>query len=563
MKKFISLTASILLLFAPVVFAQVDTDGDGLSDDLEAIYGTDVKDKDTDNDGLLDGVEDANHNGIKDPGETNALDADTDDDGISDGEEIILSLDNLNPDSDNDYLNDGLEIGRNKPVPGGISEGEGKVYYGTAAGWTPDSDPSTKTDSRNPDTDNDGLIDGKEDTNQNGLVDKTESDPNKSDTDDDGSPDGVDCNNIDPSIHPGAAEIPADGVDQDCDGKELCYVDSDGDGYRPDGVSTVLSADCDCDDPGEALATAPVGDCDDTKASVHPGAAEIPADGIDQDCDGKELCYVDSDGDGYRPDGVSTVLSADCDCDDPGEALATAPVGDCDDNNDLFYPGAPESCDEGDRNCDGHARSSSSELMTVSACFNYTAPDGKVYTTSGIKTAVIPNADGCDHTITIDLTIKNVDVSVTQNETTLTANATPAEYQWLDCNNGYSPIIGATGQSFTPTSSGSYAVKVKQDGCELISECYPVVVTEIITGNELMKNIRVYPNPTNGLLYIDFGEVIPEARIFLSDAAGKIISNENFRNRKIVEINLKGVPGIYNILIVTGDRGENVRVIKK
>ncbi|HRU78775.1 MAG TPA: MopE-related protein, partial [Rectinema sp.] len=372
-----------------------------------------------------------------------------------------------------------------------------------------------------------------------------------------------DCDDNKASVHPGAAEIPADGVDQDCDGKELCYVDSDGDGYRPDGVSTVLSADCDCDDPGEALATAPVGDCDDTKASVHPGAAEIPADGIDQDCDGKELCYVDSDGDGYRPDGVSTVLSADCDCDDPGEALATAPVGDCDDNNDLFYPGAPESCDEGDRNCDGHARSSSSELMTVSACFNYTAPDGKVYTTSGIKTAVIPNADGCDHTITIDLTIKNVDVSVTQNETTLTANATPAEYQWLDCNNGYSPIIGATGQSFTPTSSGSYAVKVKQDGCELISECYPVVVTEIITGNELMKNIRVYPNPTNGLLYIDFGEVIPEARIFLSDAAGKIISNENFRNRKIVEINLKGVPGIYNILIVTGDRGENVRVIKK
>ncbi|HPP92488.1 MAG TPA: MopE-related protein, partial [Bacteroidales bacterium] len=383
MKKFISLTASILLLFAPVVFAQVDTDGDGLSDDLEAIYGTDVKDKDTDNDGLLDGVEDANHNGIKDPGETNALDADTDDDGISDGEEIILSLDNLNPDSDNDYLNDGLEIGRNKPVPGGISEGEGKVYYGTAAGWTPDSDPSTKTDSRNPDTDNDGLIDGKEDTNQNGLVDKTESDPNKSDTDDDGSPDGVDCNNIDPSIHPGAAEIPADGVDQDCDGKELCYVDSDGDGYRPDGVSTVLSADCDCDDPGEALATAPVGDCDDTKASVHPGAAEIPADGVDQDCDGKELCYVDSDGDGYRPDGVSTVLSADCDCDDPGEALATAPVGDCDDTKASVHPGAAEIPADGvDQDCDGK------ELCYVDS-------DGDGYRPDGVSTVLSADCD-CD-----------------------------------------------------------------------------------------------------------------------------------------------------------------------
>ena len=27
-------------------------------------------------------------------------------------------------------------------------------------------------------------------------------------------------------------------------------------------------------------------DCDDTNAAAHPGAAEVPDDGIDQDCDG-------------------------------------------------------------------------------------------------------------------------------------------------------------------------------------------------------------------------------------------------------------------------------------
>ncbi|MDY0347992.1 MAG: PKD domain-containing protein, partial [Tenuifilaceae bacterium] len=43
--------------------------------------------------------------------------------------------------------------------------------------------------------------------------------------------------------------------------------------------------------------------------------------------------------------------------------------------------------------------------ITATACDSYTAPDGEVYTTSGIKTAVIPNAAGCDSTITIDLTI--------------------------------------------------------------------------------------------------------------------------------------------------------------
>lgn len=43
--------------------------------------------------------------------------------------------------------------------------------------------------------------------------------------------------------------------------------------------------------------------------------------------------------------------------------------------------------------------------ITETACGTYTAPDGTVYTTSGVYTAVIPNAAGCDSTITIDLTV--------------------------------------------------------------------------------------------------------------------------------------------------------------
>ncbi len=110
------------------------------------------------------------------------------------------------------------------------------------------------------------------------------------DADGDGfSPDGgdcgeVDCDDTDPAVNPGATEICDDGIDNDCDGDidaadsdcgDNC-TDADGDGYSPDG------GDC-----GEV-------DCDDTDATVNPGATEICDDGIDNDCDG-DIDAADSD----------------------------------------------------------------------------------------------------------------------------------------------------------------------------------------------------------------------------------------------------------------------------
>ena len=100
----------------------------------------------------------------------------------------------------------------------------------------------------------------------------------------DGSAPG-DCDDGDPSIHPGAPEVPYDDVDQDCDGMDL--VDVDGDGY----VAT------------QAGGT----DCDDGDADVHPGRLDL-ADDVDTDCDG----VVDEDAGGLPGDiggGCSTAAA--------------------------------------------------------------------------------------------------------------------------------------------------------------------------------------------------------------------------------------------------------------
>ncbi|MSQ02705.1 MAG: hypothetical protein EXR71_12580 [Myxococcales bacterium] len=189
------------------------------------------------------------------------------------------------------------------------------------------------------------------------------------DDDDDGWAACEECDDGDAGVNPDATETVGDSVDANCDGAETCFADADADGVRPDDTATVESADALCTDPGEAMGSAPIGDCDDADASVCPGATELPSDGVDQDCDGSETCYADADDDGWRDDAtVST--SADADCDDAGEADATAALGDCDDQRGDIHPGAsePDCTDATDYNCDGSAGGTDADGDGFAAC---------------------------------------------------------------------------------------------------------------------------------------------------------------------------------------------------
>ena len=123
----------------------------------------------------------------------------------------------------------------------------------------------------------------------------------------------------------------ADGIDQNCDGVDTCYRDQDGDTHGSN--VTVLGTDLTCSNAGESTTN---DDCNDSNGAVYPGAIEIAANGVDDDCDGDEICFRDDDGDGF---GNGTVVSADLDCTDPGEATAG---GDCDDTQTSIFPGAGE-----------------------------------------------------------------------------------------------------------------------------------------------------------------------------------------------------------------------------
>ena len=91
--------------------------------------------------------------------------------------------------------------------------------------------------------------------------------------------------------------------------------------------------------------------------------------------------------------------------------------------------------------------------------------------------------------------MKPLNLNVVLTDMTLTAEATPATYQWINCeSNGY--VIGATNQTFTPTKAGSCAVIVSQNFGQAQSVCFDLLVTGVESGEN--AGIAAYPNPSQG-----------------------------------------------------------------
>jgi hypothetical protein len=206
----------------------------------------------------------------------------------------------------------------------------------------------------------------------------------------------LDCNDANAAVHPGATEL-CDGIDNNCNNQidegltqATWYRDADGDGYGNPSVSTqacsqpqgYVASATDCDDGNAGVnpaltwyrdadgdgygngavttqsCTQPTGyvassaDCNDANAAVHPSATEL-CDGIDNNCNGAvdegltlTTWYRDADGDGYGNGAVTTQA-----CSVPSGYVANAT--DCDDTRSTVHPGATESCNGLDDNCNG------------------------------------------------------------------------------------------------------------------------------------------------------------------------------------------------------------------
>lgn len=199
--------------------------------------------------------------------------------------------------------------------------------------------------------------------------------------------------------------------------------------------------------------------------------------------------------------------------------------------------------------------------LSQTACDEYLF-NSTLLTASGTYVDTLSTFNGCDSIVTLNLTINTVNNSVSQAGTVLTANAVGANYQWLDCNNGFAIIPTETNMVFNTLANGSYAVEVVENGCTDTSGCFAVNTFGIDDESENL--LVIYPNPTYGWLKVQLNEnQTGLKKIELMNINGQVLQtigiNSSTMNIDLSEYNT----GVYLIRAV-GDVNTKVhRIMKK
>jgi hypothetical protein len=186
----------------------------------------------------------------------------------------------------------------------------------------------------------------------------------------------------------------------------------------------------------------------------------------------------------------------------------------------------------------------------------FTLPNGTEVGSSGLYPIAYTQA-GCDSVVVTDLQVITLDATLTLNGTTLSVNEPDAQYQWLDCDDGNAEVEGATMQSFTPETSGTYAVRVTANGCTTISECQAVISTGIDTTQR--SALLIHPNPATDDVRITTTGVVRSVELWT--IAGQRL--EMAYTNGLVP--LQGVaPGVYRLTVMLeGGEVRSAMIVKR
>lgn len=178
---------------------------------------------------------------------------------------------------------------------------------------------------------------------------------------------------------------------------------------------------------------------------------------------------------------------------------------------------------------------------TLCAGDTYTQ-DGITYDTPGTYLHPVEGPMDCGHVEVLHLAEVAPDTTVTFASGTLTVAEGGAQYQWTDCDG--TVLEGATAQTFTPPTNGTYAVEVTIGDCTLGSGCHMVTGMGVATTEADL--FRLYPNPTSGLVVVE-RSTATRSPWRLLDAYGRLVRSGTLEGLRGT-LDLEGLaPGTYGL----------------
>ena len=160
-----------------------------------------------------------------------------------------------------------------------------------------------------------------------------------------------------------------------------------------------------------------------------------------------------------------------------------------------------------------------------------------------------------------DVIITPIENGITQVDgITLSADASGYNYQWVDCNNGNTPISGATSQTFVATNNGNFAVEVDNGTCTVTSTCMminQVGISELVNTN----HVEVYPNPTSGTIHITSS--VSFTKVEVLNAQGQGIETNQLSETNEYSLTLPAESGVYFVKVYFKESIVVERIVKE
>ena len=154
----------------------------------------------------------------------------------------------------------------------------------------------------------------------------------------------------------------------------------------------------------------------------------------------------------------------------------------------------------------------------------------------------------CSSNDQVSISVMTVDSTISFDGQILESNHGGSSYQWLDCDNDYAEILGATNQQFAPSSNGSYAVQISFGNCVDTSECYTTngIGIKELSNSELFS---ISPNPSVNQFLITFNEVANyQVSIFSSN--GSLLHHHQILNSKFYHLDIDLPSGLYYLEVL-------------